>query len=69
MSGETNILEDESAILTLDNAKVVAIEINKKQKDPRFTPGLGNLLKKSYGIFCSDLIVGALRKSANTNVA
>jgi dynein heavy chain, axonemal len=32
LSGETNILEDESAILTLDNAKVVAIEINKKQK-------------------------------------
>ncbi len=32
LSSDTNILEDESAILTLDNAKLISDEINKKQK-------------------------------------
>ncbi|CAF0708408.1 unnamed protein product [Brachionus calyciflorus] len=32
LSSEGNILEDETAIQTLDNAKIIADEINKKQK-------------------------------------
>lgn len=32
LSSEGNILEDETAIQTLDNAKVIADDINKKQK-------------------------------------
>ncbi len=32
LSSEGNILEDETAILTLDNAKLISDEINKKQK-------------------------------------
>ena len=32
LSSEGNILEDETAILTLDNAKLIADDINKKQK-------------------------------------
>ena len=33
LSSEGNILEDETAILTLDNAKLISDEINKKQKN------------------------------------
>jgi dynein heavy chain len=32
LSSEGNILEDETAILTLDNAKIISDDINKKQK-------------------------------------